>query len=205
MHAVIDSLHHQIHREVKGVSKRHQIILAQSGDMPVKHHLQPQDTSQAKPLYPSHYLMLQSAPSKKAELRLYHSTLINLRNYQSSYQNLKVKVGWRQARIASYWVEIHKKFSIPLACFIFVLIGAPIGMYTKNGNIGVAALIGTGFLTFYWLSLIQGENLADRQVILPYVSMWGPDIVLLVIGLVMTLHLCTSFKFSKLWEFLRND
>jgi lipopolysaccharide export system permease protein len=73
-------------------------------------------------------------------------------------------------------------------------------MFTKNGNIGIAALIATGFLTFYWLSLIQGEKLADRMVISPFAGMWVPDIILLVIGLILTLHLCTEYKISKLWH-----
>ncbi len=207
MHSVVDSLQHHIRQEVQHVSERYPVFLSSKDK---DHETTPtfqqnKDSTKEPPPYKSQYLMLQMASNKPAQLRLYHSTIEGLRNYKSAYSNLKVNSEWRRSRIASFLVEIYKKFSIPLACFIFVLIGAPIGMYTKNGNIGIAALIATGFLTFYWLSLIQGEKLADRQVISPFTAMWVPDIILLVIGLIMTLHLCTSFKISNVWNFFRDD
>ncbi|MFH0765239.1 MAG: LptF/LptG family permease, partial [Calditrichota bacterium] len=35
-------------------------------------------------------------------------------------------------RISSYMVEVHKKFSIPAACLVFILLGAPLGMLTRR-------------------------------------------------------------------------
>jgi lipopolysaccharide export system permease protein len=207
MHSMVDSLHHQIKGEVKSVSERHPVFLHMKDNQPHTRSKVVQHRAGAKSPspYTSDYLLLQMAPNKSAQLRLYHATLESLRDYHSAYANLKVNTQWRSARITSFQIEIYKKFSIPLACLIFVLIGAPIGMYTKNGNIGIAALIATGFLTFYWLSLIQGEKLAERQVISPFTGMWLPDIILLVIGLIMTVHLCTSFDIDHLWSFLKND
>jgi lipopolysaccharide export system permease protein len=207
MYSMVDSLHHQIKQEVKSVSERHPVFLPVKDKRPQSNSTAVQHTSNSKTSspYKSHYLLLQMASSKEAQLRLYRETLESLRNYHSAYANLKVNARWRSARITAFRVEIYKKFSIPLACLIFVFIGAPIGMYTKNGNIGIAALIGTGFLTFYWLSLIQGEKLANREVISAFTGMWLPDIILLIIGLIMTLHLCTSFEINHLWSFLKND
>jgi lipopolysaccharide export system permease protein len=106
-------------------------------------------------------------------------------------------------------VEIHKKFSIPIACIIFVLLGAPIGMYTRKGNLGYAALIGTVFLTFYWISIIQGEKLADRLYISPFVGMWFSNILLGLIGTYMIIKICTGFSlknaFGKIPNLLKSD
>ncbi|MDZ7692939.1 MAG: LptF/LptG family permease [Balneolaceae bacterium] len=105
--------------------------------------------------------------NRKTQVGLAELAINELRKYRSNIENLETNVNWRETRIARYLVEIHKKFSIPFACIIFVLIGAPIGMFTKKGNIGYAALISAGFLTFYWISLIQGEKMADRLFISP--------------------------------------
>jgi lipopolysaccharide export system permease protein len=209
MYAVADTLHHEIHSQTERVAAEHSFVPKESGKQHIEAHhnnkkgtlfTRNYNTAKPQPAYQSQYKLLQLAPNKTQQERLYQSALSRLRNYHSSYQNLKVNADWRKSRITQYWVEIYKKFSIPLACFIFVLIGAPIGMYTKNGNIGIAALIGTGFLTFYWLSLIQGENLADRGSISAFTGMWFSDILLACIGIIMILQLCTPLKISKLWS-----
>ena len=43
-----------------------------------------------------------------------------------------------------YAVEIHKKFSLPIACILFVLVGAPLGTLTRKGGFIVAISMGFG-------------------------------------------------------------
>lgn len=97
-------------------------------------------------------------------------------------------------------VEVHKKFAIPFACIIFVLLGAPIGMFTRRGNLGYAALIGAIFLTFYWISIIQGEKLADRMFIAPATGMWYSNVLLSLVGMYLVIRISTPFKISNLWN-----
>jgi lipopolysaccharide export system permease protein len=82
--------------------------------------------------------------------------------------------------------EIQKKYSIPLACFIFVLVGAPLGVMARRGGFGVAASLSLGFFLLYWASLIGGEKLADREFIPPWFGMWMANIALGSLGLVLT-------------------
>lgn len=96
--------------------------------------------------------------------------------------------GYRR-RIASLSVEIHKKFSLPAACVVFVLIGAPIGMRVRRAGPAVAFLSVVFFL-FYWLCLIGGEELANRLLIPPWLAMWLPNLVLGAVGLDWTLRAC---------------
>ena len=92
-------------------------------------------------------------------------------------------------RIASLSVEIHKKFSLPAACVVFVLLGAPIGMRVRRAGPAVAFLSVVFFL-FYWLCLIGGEELANRLLLPPWLAMWLPNIVLGGMGLDWTLRAC---------------
>ena len=92
-------------------------------------------------------------------------------------------------RIATLSVEIHKKFSLPIACVVFVLLGAPIGMRVRRAGPAVAFL-SVAFFLFYWLCLIGGEELANRLLIPPWLAMWLPNLVLGGLGLSWTLRAC---------------
>ncbi|MGM0546275.1 MAG: LptF/LptG family permease [Bacteroidota bacterium] len=157
------------------------------------------DSTEDIPYYSS-YIALQNLTSKQEQVRLHDIALQKFRSYNSYIEDVASDTEWRMEKMAQYLVEIHKKFSIPIACIIFVLLGAPIGMYTKKGNLGYAALIGTVFLTFYWISIIQGEKLADRLFISPFTGMWASDIVLGVIGIILIISISTPLNLSKLWK-----
>jgi lipopolysaccharide export system permease protein len=85
-------------------------------------------------------------------------------------------------------VEVHKKYSIPMACIIFVLVGAPLGIMARRGNLAVAGGISFGFFLLYWASLIAGEELADNQIITPMVAMWIANVIVGAGGIYLIIH-----------------
>ena len=70
-----------------------------------------------------------------------------------------------------YGVEIHKKFSIPVACILFVLLGAPLGVMSKKGGFAVSTSLSFGFFLIYYVLLIGGEEMADRNILSPSIGM----------------------------------
>ena len=84
-----------------------------------------------------------------------------------------------------YGVEIQKKFSLAFACIVFVLVGAPIALRFPRGGVGL--VMGVGFLVFaiYYIGLIGGESLANKNIVSPFVAMWIDNIVFLIIGLIL--------------------
>ena len=89
-------------------------------------------------------------------------------------------------REAQYMVEIHKKFSTAFACFIFILIGAPLGIMARKGGIGTGILYSLAFFVIYWICLIGGENLADRLIVSPELAMWISNVIIGVFGILLT-------------------
>ena len=87
-----------------------------------------------------------------------------------------------------YTVEAHKKFSIPFACILFVLLGAPLGVMAKRGGFAVSTSLSFGFFLVYYVLLIGGEELADRNQVSPEVGMWAPNFVLFIIASYLTFH-----------------
>ena len=88
--------------------------------------------------------------------------------------------------ISQYSVEIYKKYAIPVACLVFVLIGAPLGVMARRGGMGTGGLYSLFFFLIYWVGMIRGEALADRLLIPAWVAMWGPDLLVGAGGLWLT-------------------
>jgi lipopolysaccharide export system permease protein len=88
-----------------------------------------------------------------------------------------------QDRINQYSVEYHKKYAIPFACIIFVLIGAPLAVRFPRGGVGM--VIASSFTIFgiYYMSLIGGESLGDRGAIHPFWGPWTPNLLFGAISL----------------------
>jgi len=156
-----------------------------------------QDTLQ---IYQSDLIILNRLPNPSTKISSINKAINTIDRYNSELDNLKSNVSWRDFRQAEFLVEVHKKFSIPFACIVFVFLGAPIGMLTRKGNLGVAALISGGLLTIYFIAIIQGEKLADRLIISPFWGMWGINVFFLVVGIILTLHVSTSIRITNLFR-----
>jgi lipopolysaccharide export system permease protein len=110
------------------------------------------------------------------------------RSILHAIENQSMIIDMNRHQINSYLVEIHKKYSIPVACIIFVFIGAPLGIIARRGTFGVGASLSLGFFLLYWASLIGGEKLADRGIIEPWLGMWMANIVLGILGMYLTVR-----------------
>ncbi|MEP6491470.1 MAG: LptF/LptG family permease [bacterium] len=88
-----------------------------------------------------------------------------------------------------YAVEIQKKFSLAAACIVLVIVGAPIALRFPSGGVGV--VIGVSFAVFglYYVGLIGGESLANKNIISPVWAMWADNIVFLLIGSVLIVQM----------------
>jgi len=77
-------------------------------------------------------------------------------------------------------VELSKRFSIPLTCILFAIIGVPLGITSrrsgKSGGFVFAILI----ILMYYVSLVLLQNFGRSGKINPYFSVWIPNIVLLI-------------------------
>lgn len=127
------------------------------------------------------------------------------RSYAGMLANDLARIQYNQDRIDEYLVEIHKKYSIPAACLVFVLIGAPLGLMARRGGFGMAATLSLGFFVLYWACLIGGEKLADRGIITPFWGMWFANVILGIAGIYLTLRIgkeSLAIRWSALQRFV---
>ena len=87
-----------------------------------------------------------------------------------------------------YGVEIHKKFSLPVACILFVLLGAPLGVMSKKGGFAVSTSLSFGFFLIYYVLLIGGEEMADRNILSPSIGMWSPNLIIFCFAIYLLIH-----------------
>lgn len=80
-------------------------------------------------------------------------------------------------------VEYQKRFSIPFACFVFGLIGVPLGLIVKRSGKMVGAGIGMTLILFYYLILQFGQEAGENGTLPPAFSIWLPNITIGAIGM----------------------
>ena len=90
---------------------------------------------------------------------------------------------WDRQRADRFRVEIYKKNSIALACLVFVLIGVPLGLAMPRAGVGLVAALAVFVFLFYWITLVQGEKLADRGLLPPWLGMWAANVIVGVLGI----------------------
>jgi len=83
-----------------------------------------------------------------------------------------------------FLVEVHKKWAIAFACLPFALVGIVVALRFPRGGMGIVIGGAMGVFSIFWVGLTAGEALADKGMLAPWLSMWAPDIVLSVLGLV---------------------
>ena len=87
------------------------------------------------------------------------------------------------SQVIGFQVQWHRIISYAVACVAMLLIGAPLGAIVKKGGIGVPFLIAIIFFIVFFIFDMQGEKLANRQVIDPYIGMWSGNTFLFFLGL----------------------
>lgn len=128
--------------------------------------------------------------------------LDKIRTAKNNITSKSRSVEFTDREIEKYEVEIYKKYSIPAACIIFILIGAPLGVMVRKGGFGVAASISLFFFLIYWAFLIGGEKLAERGFFSPFIGMWAANFVLGLLGIILTIKtnretVTITFNFLK--------
>ena len=122
------------------------------------------------------------------------------RNLKSVEKDIK-QITRQKMQINKYLVEIHKKVSIPIACIVFVMIGAPLGIMARKGGVAIGIIYSIVFFVIFWACLYCGEFLADKLIIPPWLAMWSPNIILVSVGLLFC-YKVTADKYSGNNKFL---
>jgi len=135
------------------------------------------------------------AESGKVAEKLIKENQSILNQISSEKQNIKNQKRYENSLL----VEVHKKFALAVACVVFILVGAPLGIMAKKGGVAVGLGLSLGFFVLYWAFLIGGEELADRQFISAFWAMWSANILIGGAGIYILIKSAKETKFLS-WK-----
>ncbi len=104
-------------------------------------------------------------------------------------------------------VEIHKKFSIPVACMVFGLFALPLGINNRRGGKASGFALSILVLILYYVLLSNGEEAARYGRIPAWLAMWSPNILLSVAGVFLLIrrNRDKSLLLSRIDRWIRED
>lgn len=104
-------------------------------------------------------------------------------------------------------VEIHKKFSIPVACMVFGLFALPLGINNRRGGKASGFALSIAVLIVYYILLSNGEEAARFGRIPAWLAMWAPNIILAATGLFLLVrrNRDKSLLLSRVDRWVRED
>lgn len=81
-----------------------------------------------------------------------------------------------------YRLEYYKKFSIPAGALCFVFLAFPLGARARKSGRAVGFGLGLLVAVMYWGMLIGGQTLGLRTGFDPFLAMWAPNLLVLVVA-----------------------
>ncbi|MFC1517609.1 LptF/LptG family permease [Candidatus Margulisiibacteriota bacterium] len=96
----------------------------------------------------------------------------------------------RGADVTEYLVKYNQKFSVPFACLVFVLLGAPMGIRPQrtSGGVGVGFALSIVVVFGYYVLLSVGMWMGLIGVLTPFLAAWMPNIIITIFGIFSVLQ-----------------
>lgn len=89
-------------------------------------------------------------------------------------------------------MEIQKKFSIPVACFVFALLGLALGANNRKDGKLAAFVLGIAVIFAYYVILYTAQAATKGAWLPAWFSMWLPNIMLGAAGVVLLINRARS-------------
>jgi lipopolysaccharide export system permease protein len=74
----------------------------------------------------------------------------------------------------------------------------------KRGGFAISTSLSFGFFLLYYILLIGGEEMADRNQVPAWIGMWVPNAVVLIVSLYLILHTVRERALISLLSFIKN-
>jgi lipopolysaccharide export system permease protein len=79
-------------------------------------------------------------------------------------------------------MELQSRLAYPFACFVFVLLAAPFGIFHTRAGMMKGVLTSISLCLFYYLVNAYLINLGREGYIMPFIAAWVANVVFLIVG-----------------------
>ena len=84
-----------------------------------------------------------------------------------------------------YYVELHKRFALPVAALVFTLVAFPLGVRSQRGGRAGALALSFGIAVAYYILYSTMEGMALRGRLPAGIAVWIPNAILAVVGVAL--------------------
>jgi LPS export ABC transporter permease LptG/LPS export ABC transporter permease LptF len=116
-------------------------------------------------------------------------------NNELTIEDLQIKAAELSAQGISPHNEImtiHQKFSVPVACFVFTVLGLALGASNRKDGKLAAFVLGIGVIFAYYVVMFTAQSLTKGFWIPAWLSMWIPNLVLGAAGVALLISRARS-------------
>ncbi len=85
-------------------------------------------------------------------------------------------------------VELHKRIVMALSCFIFALVGVPLGVQSHRKETSLNLAMSLGLIVFFHLFMGLAGSMAKHPAIHPYLIAWVPIVVAFIAAIWLIQH-----------------
>lgn len=93
---------------------------------------------------------------------------------------------YEQKNVNYHAIEMHRKFTLSVACLLFFFIGAPLGAIIRKGGLGIPIITGVLFFIVYYIIDNTGYKAAKVGSMEPWFGIWLSSMILAPIGIWLT-------------------
>ncbi|HSF16842.1 MAG TPA: LptF/LptG family permease [Vicinamibacteria bacterium] len=90
----------------------------------------------------------------------------------------ELRASYAETKLPIYLTEIHKKFSIPFACFVFGVMGLALGIRNRRDGRSWGFVVSLAIIFFYYVLIDIGESMARHGRLSPLLGMWTANLVM---------------------------
>ena len=121
-----------------------------------------------------------------------NTVLINARSTKSYVESSVENLKYKKKLLRRHEIEWHRKFTLSIACLIFLFIGAPLGAIIRRGGLGMPTVVSVLLFIFYYIVSLTGEKVVRESILTSFQGMWLSSFILLVIGIFLTYKATTD-------------
>lgn len=137
----------------------------------------------ARPIDLDSLLKAMDAPARDA-LFGNAANLVKMRDSEMEFRGMQLKD--EKKRIRRHRIELIKKFTLSVACIIFLFIGAPLGAIIRKGGLGTPLVISVLLFLVYYIIDNTGYKMARDGYWVVWCGMWLSTFILLPLGIFVT-------------------
>lgn len=133
---------------------------------------------------------------------IYAEALASSRKVKVMADHYLEEMDARQKNVVRYKAEMHRKFTLAIACLLLFFIGAPLGAIIRKGGLGLPLVVSVLVFVFYYILSITGEKFAKETGSMVWFGMWLSSAVLLPFGVWLTIKTTSDSPLmdSEIWK-----